>query len=241
MTREIDAGALEKAARAVERHNKSPYGWSDDEFETWWSHDSRFNTKLDVTRQAKIAISTYLIARADATQNPAPAAMPGVEEMAAALFHAESEPHNDETGYGDVYGWDDVMPAVRSRHLAGATAILALFQPAFAALAQENERLKAERDRIERNRDMWKGQCDRQAETLRELRMRMLSDEGQHRQALASVREEERERAAKICDTQSPNMPDREDHSAEYRDGFSDGTDAAASYFASAIRAGERS
>jgi hypothetical protein len=30
--------------------------------------------------------------------------------------------------------------------------------------------LAAERDRIERNRDMWKGQCERQADSLRQLR-----------------------------------------------------------------------
>lgn len=31
-------------------------------------------------------------------------------------------------------------------------------------------RLKEERDRIERNRDMWKGQCERQAAQLQLLR-----------------------------------------------------------------------
>lgn len=30
--------------------------------------------------------------------------------------------------------------------------------------------LEAERDRIERNRDMWKGQCERQAESLTTMR-----------------------------------------------------------------------
>lgn len=40
----------------------------------------------------------------------------------------------------------------------------------------------AEKEREERNRDMWKGQCERQAATLHELRMQMLSDEGQSRE-----------------------------------------------------------
>lgn len=38
-----------------------------------------------------------------------------------------------------------------------------------AAAARITE-LEAERDRIERNRDMWKGQCERQAESLTTMR-----------------------------------------------------------------------
>lgn len=44
-----------------------------------------------------------------------------------------------------------------------------LFQ-ALALIAAQQERiaeLTGERDRFERNRDMWKGQCERQAERLR--------------------------------------------------------------------------
>lgn len=37
---------------------------------------------------------------------------------------------------------------------------------ALDAAEAEIARLKEERDRIERNRDMWKGQCERQAEQL---------------------------------------------------------------------------
>lgn len=49
---------------------------------------------------------------------------------------------------------------------------LALFAP-----------ILAEKERAERNRDMWKGQCERQAKTLFDLRMQMLADEGQSRAA----------------------------------------------------------
>jgi hypothetical protein len=38
---------------------------------------------------------------------------------------------------------------------------------ALVSLEAENARLRRERDRVERNRDMWKGQCERQAEQLR--------------------------------------------------------------------------
>ncbi len=41
------------------------------------------------------------------------------------------------------------------------------------ALKAENEALRAEKERTERNRDMWKGQCDTQAEQLTGLRKDM--------------------------------------------------------------------
>lgn len=41
---------------------------------------------------------------------------------------------------------------------------------ALDAAEAEIARLKEERDRIERNRDMWKGQCERQTEELQLLR-----------------------------------------------------------------------
>lgn len=49
---------------------------------------------------------------------------PIIEKVARATNHAESEPHKAETGYGDIYGWDDVMPAVRERHYAIARAAI---------------------------------------------------------------------------------------------------------------------
>lgn len=42
--------------------------------------------------------------------------------------------------------------------------------PVFEKMTAEIDRLTSDRDRIERNRDMWKGQCERQAEQLTSLR-----------------------------------------------------------------------
>jgi hypothetical protein len=42
--------------------------------------------------------------------------------------------------------------------------------PVVKAAAARITELEAERDRIERNRDMWKGQCERQAESLTAMR-----------------------------------------------------------------------
>ncbi|KXD22394.1 hypothetical protein [Pseudomonas aeruginosa] len=44
----------------------------------------------------------------------------------------------------------------------------------YAKLEAEAQALREERDRIERNRDMWKGQCERQAEQLAALRARVV-------------------------------------------------------------------
>jgi hypothetical protein len=63
--------------------------------------------------------------------------------------------------------------------LAQAAAVIALFAP-----------ILAEKERLERNRDMWKSQSERQAQALHDLRMQMLADEGQHRDALAAEREQ---------------------------------------------------
>lgn len=49
---------------------------------------------------------------------------PIIEKVARAANHAECEPHKAETGYGDIFGWDDVMPAVRERHYAIARAAI---------------------------------------------------------------------------------------------------------------------
>ncbi|HCF4246163.1 TPA: hypothetical protein NIE49_006046 [Pseudomonas aeruginosa] len=47
-----------------------------------------------------------------------------------------------------------------------------------AKLRAEAQALREERDRIERNRDMWKGQCERQAEKLEALRARVVVPDG---------------------------------------------------------------
>ena len=48
----------------------------------------------------------------------------------------------------------------------------------YARLEAEAQALREERDRIERNRDMWKGQCERQAEKLEALRARFVVPDG---------------------------------------------------------------
>lgn len=48
----------------------------------------------------------------------------------------------------------------------------------YAKLEAEAQALREERDRIERNRDMWKGQCERQAEKLAALRARVVVPDG---------------------------------------------------------------
>ncbi|NMZ75072.1 hypothetical protein HBO32_18370 [Pseudomonas nitroreducens] len=48
----------------------------------------------------------------------------------------------------------------------------------YEALEAEAKALREERDRIERNRDMWKGQCERQAEKLAALRARVVVPDG---------------------------------------------------------------
>lgn len=67
----------------------------------------------------------------------------------------------------DVECYPGLMKREQGR-LDEVRADLALFAP-----------ILAEKERVERNRDMWKGQCERQAKTLFELRMQILADEGQ--------------------------------------------------------------
>lgn len=67
--------------------------------------------------------------------------------------------------------WSLLPKAHKEPYLGDAEAAQALFAP-----------LLAEKERGERNRDMWKGQCERQAKTLFDLRMQMLADEGQGRE-----------------------------------------------------------
>lgn len=45
-----------------------------------------------------------------------------VEQMARAMLAAEARA---DVGYGDVWGWEDIMPQVRDRLLAAARAALA--------------------------------------------------------------------------------------------------------------------
>lgn len=93
----------------------------------------------------------------------APAEMPGRLDIARRLLECSLS----ETADLDAV-WGRLDPDKQRGYLECADAVAALFAP-----------ILAEKERGERNRDMWKGQCERQAETLRELRMQMLADEGQ--------------------------------------------------------------
>lgn len=84
------------------------------------------------------------------------AEMSKVEQVARAMLHAECETLKAETGYGKLWGWDDVMPAVRARHLAAARVAIeamrnlspelksagaaAFFSPMPTTHEEENER-----------------------------------------------------------------------------------------------------
>jgi hypothetical protein len=52
-----------------------------------------------------------------------------IERVARALHHAEASASADVTGYGDVWGWDDLMPAVRERHLGAARTAIEAMEP----------------------------------------------------------------------------------------------------------------
>lgn len=47
-----------------------------------------------------------------------------IEKVARATFHAECDPHKDETGYQSLWDWIDVAPSVRERHLTIAKAAI---------------------------------------------------------------------------------------------------------------------
>lgn len=100
------------------------------------------------------------------------AGLPSEEEIARAICAS------DFTGDETVY--DEMSRDQQRNFIKNARAILALIRPAFEAKEREIERLT-------NNRDMWKGQCGEQAETLRELRMQALSDEGQMRELQAKL------------------------------------------------------
>lgn len=72
-------------------------------------------------------------------------------------YYADSIHVTQDGGIGIDVGGTVIVRPLREWHRA-ATAL--------DTLEAEVARLKAERDRIGRNRDMWKGQCERQAEQL---------------------------------------------------------------------------
>lgn len=108
------------------------------------------------------------------TADTAPAAMPSPEDVArlvdAYAFKSWQQAHDYE-----IKTTGDAEEAVRFADWSvgkrvdeareKARAILALFAP-----------ILAEKERVERNRDMWKGQCERQALALHELRLKLLED-----------------------------------------------------------------
>jgi len=67
---------------------------------------------------------------------------------------------------GNIYGWEE-----------SEFGEFVLSED-YDALEAEAQALREERDRIERNRDMWKGQCERQAEKLAALRARVVVPDG---------------------------------------------------------------
>jgi len=60
--------------------------------------------------------------------------------------------------------WENCFPVEANAQLIAAA------RNALPALLAENEALRAEKERTERNRDMWKGQCERQAKQLQATR-----------------------------------------------------------------------
>lgn len=121
------------------------------------------------------------------TASPAPG-MPSEEEIARWLCAHEG--HTPEQ-----------VEALWTEWMDNARELLGMFGSYFEAKEREIERLT-------NNRDMWKGQCDRQAETIRQLRrsydlkcsdleaaeaklreanMQALSDEGQMREVQAKL------------------------------------------------------
>lgn len=68
----------------------------------------------------------------------------------------------------DAESWARVKPdAFLTGSIVQARNVIEMALQDIAALHAEVEALKADRDRTARNRDMWKGQCDRQAAALR--------------------------------------------------------------------------
>lgn len=150
---------------------------------------------------------------------PAAPGLPSEEEIARLLFERGRNIH-------DAASWEEAGDEMREWLRGHSRAILSLIRPAFEAKGAEIATFDA-----------------REEECLESMKVALENEEDAHRKLeaaeakLAQAVEDEREACAKICDTESPNMPDREDHSAEYCDGYSDGSDAAACHFAAAIRA----
>lgn len=72
---------------------------------------------------------------------------------------------------GEKGSWNGAEPVrdalvIRDATIAGLRAEL---EDAIGLAAARVAELKAERDRLERNRDMWKGQCERQAAAMTAL------------------------------------------------------------------------
>ena len=68
----------------------------------------------------------------------------------------------------DPESWSKVSArAVSEASQANIFNVLEMALQDIAKMAAEIETLKTDRDRTARNRDMWKGQCERQAHQLR--------------------------------------------------------------------------
>lgn len=73
----------------------------------------------------------------------------------------------------DPESWSKVSPkAVSEASQANIFNVLEMALQDIAKMALEIEALKADRNRALRNRDMWKGQCERQADQLRRRKQR---------------------------------------------------------------------
>lgn len=87
------------------------------------------------------------------------------------LLERTVEQHVPLTELEDVPGWSRVVELVEVvTERDQLRAEVAGLRTGYEAYEQVNAELKAENERIERNRDMWKGQVDRQCETIEDLR-----------------------------------------------------------------------
>lgn len=67
-------------------------------------------------------------------------------------------------------GWHDPLADRLWQEVEALKAEVAGLRTGYEAYEQVNAELKAENERLERNRDMWKGQVERQAEEMTALR-----------------------------------------------------------------------
>ena len=80
------------------------------------------------------------------------------------------------SGHADQKSIDELLSAgiqVDKEEISRLRAEVAGLRTGYEAYEQVNAELKAKNERIERNRDMWKGQVERQAEELTALRKRI--------------------------------------------------------------------